>query len=216
MISFSNKTPGLVLSSQSCPRMERPISPIPRTGPTSLLERDISCATLRDPLSVPAAHSRHLYQGSALLDSPMAWKVTAQRLQRLRLLQGRQLKVFQPAHHYKWPSTGSPTATLHTQEKGSLLASATSPTSPARALSMHRYQQKRLFKKQTMRPTTMGLSWPGIYQACTPNTQPHINHLIQANHIDTPMQQRAVLIKTCTRIMVSDRRRDRTGRQRLR
>jgi hypothetical protein len=215
-INFSNKMPGLALSSQLCPRMERPISPIPQTGPTNHQERDISCETLQDPLSVPAVHLRHLYQESVLLDSLMVWKVTAQRSQRLRRPQGRLLKAFPPARHYKWQNTDSPTATLHTRETGSSRASATSPTSPARARSMLHYLLKRLSKKQTVRPTTMDPFWPGIYQVYTPSTQPHIRHLTQANYTATPMQQRAVLTKTSTRITVSDPRRDRTGRRRHR
>jgi hypothetical protein len=217
MISSSNKTPGLALSSQLFPRMERPISPTPQTGPINLPEQDISCATLQDPLSVLAVRSRHPCQGSVLLDSSIAWKATAQRSQLLRRLQERLPKEFPLARHYKWPNTDSPTATLHTQETGSSRASATSPTSPARARSTHHCLRKSLFKKQTVRrPITTGLSWPGIYQAYTPSTQLHIKRLTQANYIDTLMQQKAVLTKTCTPIMVSGQRRVHMERRRLR
>jgi hypothetical protein len=219
MISSSNKTPGLALSSQLCPRMERPISPIPQTGPINLPEQDISCATLQDPLSVLAVLSRHPCQGSVLLDSSIAWKATAQRSQLLHRLQERPPKEFPQARHYKWPNTDSPmaTATWHTLETGSSRASVTSPTSPARARSTHHYQRKRLFKKQTVRHLiTTGLLWPGIYQAYTPSTQLHTKRSIQANYTDTPMQQRAVSTKTCTPIMVSGQRRVHMEHRRLR
>jgi hypothetical protein len=219
MISSSNKTPGLALSSQLCPRMERPISPIPQTGPINLPEQDISCATLQDPLSVLAVLSRHPCQGSVLLDSSIAWKATAQRSQLLHRLQERPPKEFPQARHYKWPNTDSPmaTATWHTLETGSSRASATSPTSPARARSTHHYQRKRLFKKQTVRCLiTTGLLWPGIYQAYTPSTQLHIKRSIQANYTDTLIQQKVVSTKTCTRITVSGQRKVHMERRRLR
>jgi hypothetical protein len=218
MTSSLNKTPGLGPSSQLFPRMERPISPIPQTGSINLPEQDISCETLPDPLSVLAVLSRHPCQGSVLLDSSIAWKATAQRLQLLRRLQERPPKASPPARHYKWPNTDSPmaTATWHTLETGSSRASATSPTSPARARSTHHCLQKRLFKKQTVRPITTGLLWPGTYQAYTPNTQLHIKRSIQANYTGTLIQQKAVLTKTCTPIMVSGQRRVHMERRRHR
>lgn len=158
MTSSSNRMLGLALNKQSCPRMERPISPIHQTGPTSHLEQDILCAILEDQTSVLAVHLRRLYQENVQLASWMEWRVTAQRSQHLHRAQGRLLKVSPQVHHFRLASTDSSIAILLILERGSSLASAISPTSPARARSMRHCQRRSLFKKQTVRLTTKALS----------------------------------------------------------
>lgn len=183
---------GLALSKQSCLRTERPISPTHQTGLINHLEQDISCAILLDQASVLAVLLRRLYQESVQLALWMALRATAQRSQLLHRAQGRLLKAFPQARHFRSASTGNLMAILLTPEKGSSQASAISQTSPARAQSMRRCQRKNPFRKRIVRLITKALSWPDIYQVYTPSNQLHTNRSIQANYTDTPTKQRAV------------------------
>lgn len=183
---------GPALSKQSYLRMERPISPTHQTGPINHLEQDISCAILQDQASVLAVLLRRLYQESVQLASWTALKVTAQRSQHLHRAQGRLPKAFPQARHFRSASTGNLMAILLTPERGSSQASATSQTSPARAQSMRRCQRKNPSRKRIVHLITKALSWPDIYQDCTPSNRLHINRSIQANYIDTPINQRVV------------------------
>lgn len=192
MINFSNRMLGLALSKQSCLRTGRPISPIHQIGPTNHLEQDISCAVLQDQASVLAAHLRRLYQESVQLALWMGWRVTARRSQRLRRARGRLLKGFPQARHCRLASTDNSTAILRTPGRGSSQASATFPTSPARAQLTRRCRRKSLSKKQIVRLITKALSWPDIYQDYTPSNQLHINRSTQANYTATPIKQRVV------------------------
>lgn len=192
MNSSLNKMLGLALSKQSCPRMERPTSPIHQIGPINHLERDISCAILQGQASVLAVRLRHLYQESVQLALLMEWTVTAQRSQHLLRAQGRLLKVFLQAHRCRSASTDSSMAILLTLERGSSRASAISRTSPALARLMRHCQRRSLFKKQIVRLTTKALSWPDIYQGYTRNNRPRTNPLIQANYTDTQIKRKAV------------------------
>ena len=192
MNSSSNRMLGLALSKQSCPRMERPTSPIHQTGPTNHLEQDISCAILQGRASVLVVHLRRLYQGSVRLALLMERTVTAQRSQHLLRARGRLLKVFPQVRHYRSASIDSSTAILRTLGKGSSRASAISRTSPARVQLMRHCQRRSLSKKQIVRLTTKAPSWPDIYQGCTRSNRPHTNRLTQASYTDTPTKQRAV------------------------
>ena len=138
----------------------------------------------------------------------MGWRDTALRSQHHHRAQGHLLKVSLQARHCKLASTDSSTAILLTRERGSSQASATSRISPARARSMRHCQRKSLSKKQTVRFLTKALSWPDISQDYTRSNRPHTNRSIQANYTDTLIKQRAVSIKTCTRVMASGQRKD--------
>lgn len=192
MNSSSNRMLGLVLSKQSCPRMELPTSPIRQIGLTNHLERDISCAILQGQVRVLAVRLQRPYQESVQLALLMEWMVTVQRSQDLRRARGPLLKVFQQARHCRSASIDSSTAILLTVERGSSRASAISRTSPARARSTRLCQQRSLSKKQTVRLTTKALSWPDIYQAYTQSNRLHTNPLIQINYTDTQTKQRVV------------------------
>ena len=192
MNNSSNRTLGLALSKQSCPRMERPTSLIHQIGLTNHLERDISCATLQGQASVLAVHLRRLYQGNVQLALLMVWTVTAQRSQHLRRARGRLLKAFPRARHCRSASIDSSTATLHTLGRESSRASAISRISPARVRLTRHCRRRSLFRKQIVRLTTKALSWPDIYQGCTRSNRPHTNPLTQASYTDTPTKQRAV------------------------
>ena len=154
MNSSSNRMLGLALSKQSCPRMERPTSPIHQIGLTNRLERDISCAILQVQASAMAVHSRHLYQEIVQLSFLMEWTVTAQRSPHLRRARGRLLKVLLQARHCRSASIDSSTAILLTLERGSSRASGISRTSPARARLMRHCQRRSPSKKQIVRLTT--------------------------------------------------------------
>lgn len=146
----------------------------------------------------------------------MGWRDTALRSQHLHRAQGHLLKVSLQARHCKLASTDSSTAILLTRERESSQASAISRTSPARARSMLRCQQRSLSKKQTVRFLTKALSSPGIYRVYIPSNQLHTNRSIQVNYIDTLIKQKAALIKTCTLVMVSGPQRGLMGRRQRR
>ena len=182
----------LALSKQSCLRTERPISPTHQTGPINHLEQDTSCAILQDQANVLAVLLRRLYQESVQLALWMALRATARRSQHLHRAQGRLLKAFPQAHHYRLASTDSSTATLPTLERESSQASATSRISPVRVRLMPRCQRRSPFRKRIVRLITKALLWPDIYQGYTRSNQLHTNLSIQANSTDTPTKQRAV------------------------
>lgn len=143
----------------------------------------------------------------------MGWRDTALRSQHHHRAQGHLLKVSLQARHCKLASTDSSTAILLTRERESSQASAISRTSPVRARSMLRCQQRSLSKKQTVRFLTKALSWPDISQDYARSNRPHTNRSIQANCIDTLIKQRAVSIKTCTLVMDSGQRKGLMERQ---
>jgi hypothetical protein len=107
MNNFLNRMLGLALSKQSCQRTERPILPTHQTGLINHLEQDISCAILQDQASVLVVLLRLLYQESVQLALWMGLRVTAQRSQHLHRTQGRLLKAFPRARHFRSASTGN-------------------------------------------------------------------------------------------------------------
>jgi hypothetical protein len=191
MNNFLNRMLGLALSKQSCQRTERPILPTHQTGLINHLEQDISCAILQDQASVLVVLLRLLYQESVQLALWMGLRVTAQRSQHLHRTQGRLLKAFPRARHFRSASTGNLMAILLTPGRGSSQASATFRTSPARARLMPRCRRKSPFRKRIVRLITKALLWPDIYQGYTQSNQLHTSRSIQANYTDTPIKQRA-------------------------
>jgi hypothetical protein len=146
---------------------------------------------------------------------PVSWvtaqMLRAQDLQRRQPFPGLLVKDSPQAHPCKLASNVSRTATLGTTASESSQGFATSPTSPARAPSMHRFRPKSPNKRLIALPTTKDLSLPGISQHCTAKGQRHTRHSTPAKCTAIPMLKREVLAKTSTPTPASGQRRVRTG-----
>jgi hypothetical protein len=146
---------------------------------------------------------------------PVSWvtaqMLRAQALRRRQLFPGLLAKDSLQARRCKLPNSVSRTATLGTTANESLQGSATSPTSPARAPSMHHCLPKSLTKRPTAHPTTKALFLQGISHHCTVRVRRHTKRSTLASCTATPTPKKAALTKTYTPIPALGRRRVRTG-----